>query len=214
MLLDCHAHNKPYSLTRIVSLSQEMLTQNSRPQGFFSAGVHPWEIKNVDVLWEKVLELTLDDRCLAIGETGIDRLTPELNKQIDILMHHFDLAQKRQKPILVHCVRSHADFMEIGKNLNWSLPIIWHDFKGHEKIFIETIKHFPSSFFSLSPRSMRKDNHFIPHDRLLIESDEFLDVDFNNHLDHLASQRKMSLEEFKGLIHKNCKLVFNRVAEE
>ncbi|MDX1807918.1 MAG: TatD family hydrolase [Sulfurospirillaceae bacterium] len=76
---------------------------------FYAAGIHPYHTDGYD---ESVLkEYLKDDRCIAVGECGLDyfRLPDneeekEKVKQVqrDIFAKHIDLAKELNKPLIVH----------------------------------------------------------------------------------------------------------------
>jgi len=89
MYLDCHTHrnfNENYSIVNLRG-------SNSKSSSFFySFGFHPWEVELCQQSWTD-LELNLqDNKCLALGEVGLDKLKgplleiqiSRLNKQLEI----------------------------------------------------------------------------------------------------------------------------------
>ncbi len=83
MYLDCHTHrnfNENYSIVNLRG-------SNSKISSFFySFGFHPWEVEVCQQSWTD-LELHLqDNKCLALGEVGLDKLKgPLLEIQISRL---------------------------------------------------------------------------------------------------------------------------------
>jgi len=93
---------------------------------FYAVGFHP---KYAEKFEKEMLEEYLtDERCIAIGEFGLDyaRLskeyeirTPIIQKQKEVVVEHLEFALKYQKPIIIH-IRdkdgynmAHDDFLEI-----------------------------------------------------------------------------------------------------
>ena len=76
---------------------------------FFSAGIHPHEAKAVPADYIRQLEdLARDDaKCVAIGEIGLDydkrivQTTPKPWQQ-DVFYRLLELAQKYDKPVVIH----------------------------------------------------------------------------------------------------------------
>jgi len=172
---DFHTHqqNVPNSLFNVV------LNNNETPpeEGHFCAGLHPWFELNDQYISElkKVLE---NPRCLAIGETGLDRVRKEnFEEQIDYFKHHIDLAKIFNKPIVLHCVKAYQDVLQIMNSTKIDLPIVFHDYNGDTQTTERLLKE-ENVFFSYGDK-LFKDNSkghqslkTIPLSRLLIETDD------------------------------------------
>ena len=86
------------------------------PNIYFAAGVHPYNIDEYD---EKVLrEFLKDDRCIAVGECGLDyfrlpddKMDKEKNKnrQKEIFAKQIQLAVELNKPLIVHIRDANED---------------------------------------------------------------------------------------------------------
>ncbi|HJP90238.1 MAG TPA: TatD family hydrolase [Candidatus Limnocylindrales bacterium] len=73
-----------------------------------AVGVHPHDAAKVDAAqWARIAHLALDDRVLAIGETGLDydRVFSPIPDQLDNLRRNLALALETGKPAILH-VRS------------------------------------------------------------------------------------------------------------
>lgn len=95
------------------------------PQAAFSVGLHP---KSCSKQWEKEFEKIIDcgkhPNCWAIGECGLDVFskTP-LALQKTIFEQHILLANRLQKPVVIHCVRLHSDLISFAKKTETALII-------------------------------------------------------------------------------------------
>ncbi len=93
-------------------------------------GIHPWHIDDISDSWDTILEYYLNENPrLWVGECGIDRLkNPNITKQLNIFNTCVKLANKYNRPLIVHSVK--AD--EILKPLLKDLPkrTIFHSFTG------------------------------------------------------------------------------------
>jgi TatD DNase family protein len=77
------------------------------PAVFASVGIHPQEAAsaNSEAL-DKMTRLALDERCIAIGEIGLDYYhfdNPDVPTQQEAFIAQMRLAGKLRKPILIHC---------------------------------------------------------------------------------------------------------------
>ncbi len=77
------------------------------PTIFASAGIHPQEAASATPeALEKLARLVMDERCIAIGEIGLDYYhfdNPEIPVQQEAFIAQMRLAAKVRKPIVIHC---------------------------------------------------------------------------------------------------------------
>lgn len=77
------------------------------PTVFASAGIHPQEAASATPeALEKLARLVMDERCIAIGEIGLDYYhfdNPEIPVQQEAFIAQMRLAAKVRKPIVIHC---------------------------------------------------------------------------------------------------------------
>lgn len=124
--IDIHTHNSSEATTtwQLHNLfpEQEAITNP------FSVGIHPWYIADN---WQKQMQCVATKAslksCVAIGECGFDTMikTP-LSLQKEVFETHIEIANKLQKPLLVHCVKAYDELLKIRKKIK--VPIILHDF--------------------------------------------------------------------------------------
>lgn len=120
-------------------------------------GVHPWYIHDAENDWYQTLEhLIQENRSAWIGECGIDRLkNPNTSEQIEIFKQHIKLAQKYNRPLVVHAVK--ADM--IMRDLFFLLPqrTIFHSFTGSLEWGKEVQKH--GFYIGLNQSVLHKKNN-------------------------------------------------------
>jgi TatD DNase family protein len=77
------------------------------PTIFASAGIHPQEAASATPeALKKLAMLAKDDRCIAVGEIGLDYYhfdNPEIPVQQEAFIAQMRLAAKVRKPIVIHC---------------------------------------------------------------------------------------------------------------
>ncbi len=77
------------------------------PQVFASAGIHPQEAAHAgSEALEKLAALTARERCVAVGEIGLDYYhfdNPDIATQREAFIAQMGIAAKLRKPILIHC---------------------------------------------------------------------------------------------------------------
>lgn len=75
----------------------------------YALGAHPWFLPGVDQAPELAAYLqqaSADPQLVAIGETGLDGLRPNMALQQQWLLWHLQQAQRLSLPVIVHCVRA------------------------------------------------------------------------------------------------------------
>ncbi|NUQ80517.1 MAG: TatD family hydrolase [Bacteroidetes bacterium] len=176
-LTDVHSHFPAagFKGIRIFNWNPE---HSSPSDGWFSAGLHPWNVENPSAgdWWKSVLSVVVEPRCLAIGETGIDRYRPiPVPLQTEWFTRHLSLARETGKPLIVHNVRGHQDLIPLLKKSPH--PVVLHGFRGNESVTSQWLR-LPSVWFSAGSILLRAGSdqqasfRMIPRHRLLLESDD------------------------------------------
>lgn len=100
-------------------------------EGCFTYGIHPWEVENNPDL--SFLETLLkENRIVAIGETGIDRLHKDtVAIQIECFEKHILLSEQYQKPLIIHNVKATSDILKLYKKHHPKQAWIIHGFNGN-----------------------------------------------------------------------------------
>ena len=135
--VDIHSHTAKTAddLIQIVNLDLE----RPRPeQGYYSYGIHPWELDKADFQLEEELAL-LEERLqspnvLALGEAGLDKMHKEsFEQQIAVFERQIELSETLQKPMILHDVKSHNEILALRKKHRAKQPWILHGFNGTEQ---------------------------------------------------------------------------------
>ncbi len=172
--MDAHTH-RHQAAAHLYVLSSTELTSGLTQTKFFCAGIHTWHVTKHT--FDQVERLSAQNGCVAIGETGLDRLHPDWSLQIELFHQHAELAERLGKPLVVHVVRASSDLMHYLKHHRPTVPWLWHDFTGPLEALPKLLKLHPGLYFSMSPRGVARKNfnelwNAIPHDRRLLESDD------------------------------------------
>lgn len=134
--IDIHTHSgapRPDAVLCIDPVETPFLPDGD---GFLSVGIHPWNADKADSETWMRLERWLDDeRVVAIGEIGIDRLRgPRIEIQVDVFAAQIDMARSRGLPVVIHCVRAFDLLLAVRKKMNPTVGdgIQWilHGFRG------------------------------------------------------------------------------------
>ena len=208
MWIDLHTHqsNNKENVLEIVNLFPEDKTPKN---GYYSVGIHPWYIEND---WQNQFDLVVQksqsNRCLAIGECGLDKLsnTP-INIQKEVLIAHVQLADSLEKPIIIHCVRAYQELIEVKQKLQVKTPMIIHGFAKNKKLAKQLLQQgFYLSFGKMLMNHPNAQKAFIdcPNGCIFLETD-----DANIHIQDIYHQaEKLKKEELKNQLINNVNRVF------
>ena len=179
----------------------------------YSIGIHPWNINNERLASDlKTIEDKLQlKECLALGECGLDkRIEVPMVLQIEVFEKQIALAEKYQKPLVLHLVAAFDELIEIKKRLKISVPIIIHGFSKNEQIAKQLIANgFYLSFgkYLLRNPELKEVFQFVPKDKFFLETDT-IEETLEEVYALAASYKNMTLAEMKALIEQNWKSVF------
>ena len=175
-----------------------LCANDNRVYGAF--GIHPWFINDIDDEFGKHLEsLLLSNPKYMVGEIGLDKYKPDMDKQIEIFIKQFDIAVNLKRNVFLHCVGAWDKMLHILKQYNQSfLPkIIVHGFNENDDILRKLLK-YENVFFSVSKNYVYSENSCIeqiPNNRILIETDGKKDVllkDVLNKIIDIKDNKNMS----------------------
>lgn len=208
-MTDCHTHRlsaDPESF--LYSVSKPAMP----PEGvFFSAGVHPMFADSSDIPLP-FLDLFRSERCLAIGECGLDRRAAlALEKQEELFLRHADAAEELGKPLVIHSVRTRQEMIRLRKKRQPSVPWIVHGCRGTAA----RLQEWADAGFILSfgegllrEASLLEDFfRSLPGESILMETDES-DLSPDVLYSVAASCRRMNREEFTAMVERNYRRIF------
>lgn len=178
-LIDIHTHNSSSNEANAFCLKNIILPDQVVPnEGFYSAGWHPWFIKehSLNEIEQKLTLVCPMPQIIAVGECGLDRaINLPMNIQTEVFELHLHQAKELHKPLIVHAVRSYSDILQLLKKHHFQLPIIFHNYSGNEQQTKQFLKFNPYFSFGESVKKNRKMVRIInaiPADRLFLETDE------------------------------------------
>lgn len=179
----------------------------------YSIGIHPWHIAanrletDLRLIDEK---LALPD-CLALGECGLDkRIEIPLLLQQEVFEQQILLAEKHQKPLVLHCVAAFQEVIEIKNRLKVSVPIIIHGFSKNEQTAKQLIDNgFYLSFGKYLLRNPELKEVFlsVPNHRFFLETDT-VEESLEEVYALAASYKAVSIEKIKNMVKGNFEKVF------
>jgi TatD DNase family protein len=179
----------------------------------YSIGIHPWYIDESRLASDLQIinkKLALPN-CLALGECGLDkRIEIAMEIQKEVFIKQIVLAEKHQKPVVLHCVAAFQEIIQIKKEQNVTVPMIIHGFSKNE----QTAKHLIDNGFYISfgkyllmNPELKSVFQSVPNNRIFLETDT-VEESIEEVYTLAAAYKEMSIEEMKELINQNFENVF------
>lgn len=159
------------------SLSSQKLAR-AHNSVFFTAGIHPHYADEANAgAFEKISELLKDEKCVALGEIGLDYhydFSPR-DRQKEVFDYQMKLAAKADKPVCIHDREAHGDVFSIVCD-NPDTRGMMHSYSGSKESAREYVKRgwyisFSGSLTFKNAVNLREVCAAVPEDRLLLETD-------------------------------------------
>ena len=205
-IIDVHTHHK--RCNAVINAS----ARDFSPQAgyYYSVGIHPWEIKDIDI--EEAFNAVANAACncsqiIAIGECGLDAVidTP-LEEQIFVLEKHITLSESLNKPLILHCVRRTAEIIHLHNKYSPKMPWILHGFRGNINV-LANVLNTPNIYISIGEKFNAEAVKSIPADRLLLETDES-ELAINAICENVAIARNESVQDLRTIVNQNIVKIF------
>lgn len=180
---------------------------------FYSIGIHPWSI--VEERMEADLQFMAskinEKGCLALGECGLDkRIEIPLDLQQLVFEKQLALAEKHQKPIVIHCVAAFTELIAIKKWMDISVPMIVHGFSKNEvvaKTLLDQGFYLSFGKYLLRNPALESVFKFIPNDRFFLETDT-IEEGIQTVYAMAAQYKNIPLETLQNIIQQNFNTIF------
>ena len=163
--------------------SREAIAQAKSHDRMYSAvGIHPSDTRFLSDPKSEIAEirsLILDksNKCVALGEIGLDYHYPETDKEKQ--MHYFEeqmlLAEELSIPVVIHDRESHEDVMTVIRR-HPNVKGVLHSFSGSREMALELVKlgwyiSFSGTLTFTNARKPKEVATALPKDKVLIETD-------------------------------------------
>lgn len=134
VFINTHTHSQVYDAkVELVNLS---LNATDKPN-YYSYGLHPWHLEK-ETCYEQLETLrrvAYEQRCLAIGECGLDKLSGvDFDLQQELFIEQIKLANLISKPLIIHCVKAFNELINCLNLNDNKVPVIIHGFNNNENI--------------------------------------------------------------------------------
>ncbi|MFW6327792.1 MAG: TatD family hydrolase [Bacteroidota bacterium] len=211
--IDIHTHklSNNNNILTIHNLLPGELSYNE--ENLFSAGLHPWYIKEN---WKsQVLEIEKylsKKNVIAVGECGLDKLKgPSLALQVEVFNYQDEIANHFKKPMIIHCVKAYDVILSERKKKKEKTNWIIHGFNSSPEMAFQLIEL--DCYLSLGENALNNQSKLreslqdLPLDNLFLETDEN-NLTIEDLYYQLAGAKNISLEKLSGNIKKNFMNVF------
>jgi TatD DNase family protein len=212
LLIDIHTHGTGVyeGITRVRNFfPADIPLVDASPHERYSCGIHPWFILETDIQksFEDILGMKDDQRFVALGEAGLDRLAKtSLVEQVKVLEAHIELSERLNKPLIIHCVKAFPELIQLRKSIHPSSDWIVHGFRHNERLANDLVS--AGFYLSFGPALLNSTNPVreymgsLPLDRLFFETD-----DTGKNIEHLYLEASTILEipmdQLTSRIHEN-----------
>ncbi len=109
------------------------------PFAYMAVGCHPNCVAEMDEQkFNAISEMLLEDKVVAIGETGLDYAHEKSSEQKELQKYWFerfiDLSIRNHKPLVIHCREAYEELIDILKKYKLNeMPGVIHCFSGNEE---------------------------------------------------------------------------------
>lgn len=174
--LDFHTHRQGVD-ENVVALVN-YFPQERKTEGLGSIGLHPAYLQEEtwQTAFEQVETYARAVSIKTIGETGLDKICgTDWGLQTIVFEHHIALAERLQKPMVLHCVRAYQEVLALQKKHRPRMAWVFHGFNKNKDLAQALTQH--SCYLSLGtalirqPDKMRLVLQNLPLDRLFLETD-------------------------------------------
>lgn len=210
LFCDIHTHQTESAGDRLVIVNKSVDLNQAPcflPGCYYSYGIHPWYITDVDRQMARLAEGLLDPAVVALGEAGLDKYAKQpMSRQVDVFERQASLSEELGKPLVIHCVKAWDELLAIKKSVNPRMPWVIHGFRGNRNLAGQLIsKGFFLSFGALfNPEALA----VAYPNSLLTETDESA-VEIADVYQRIAADLSVSIEALSWVVRANVKSVFS-----
>ena len=148
------------------------------PFMYYAAGIHPEELdKYSEEAFERIRKLAEGEKCVAIGEIGLDYYWDDTKKEAQkaLFVRQIELALSLSKPVIVHDREAHGDSLEIIRAYG-ELRGVFHCFSGSAEMAKELLRRgwylgFDGPITYKNAKRAPEVAAITPLDRIVVETD-------------------------------------------
>jgi TatD DNase family protein len=174
--INIHTHSSVKN-SNVLEIVNQYPNSFDASTAYFSVGIHPWYIDEAS--WQQELRIIEEKlqlpNCLALGECGLDkRREIPLELQLKVFEAQLLLAEKHNKPVVIHCVAAFQELIAIKQTLNITVPLVIHGYSKNEQLAQQLLNQgFYLSFGKYLIKNPELESVFkgMPDDRFFLETD-------------------------------------------
>jgi TatD DNase family protein len=188
-LADVVARAESAGLERVVTIGTDAATSRTNiglaerfPLLRAAVGIQPNHVAEAQPGdWDVILELVKHSKCVAIGETGLDRYWDRspFPLQEEYFARHLALSRQVSKPVVIHCREAEADVVRMLRaefDARGPIAGVMHSFSGDAATANACLEmglyiSFAGMVTYKNAEDLRRVAATIPLDRLLVETD-------------------------------------------
>ena len=178
-----------------------------------SMGLHPRYLDNYALQLNELVNHAPHPNVLAIGECGLDRLCDtDWELQLAAFTQQIQLANRLQKPLIIHCVRAFDELLQTFARQKPLVPVIIHGYNKKDSIARKLLAN--GYYLSFGAALLHDSNPAIailkniPGAQFFLETDD-AEVQIADIYANAAAIRETTVEAIILQVQQNFKNVFN-----
>jgi len=218
IIFNLHTHH-PTRQPDLVEVENLYFGQESTGHHLYqSVGLHPWHLSDIALPEAKawLMEQSTRPEVVAIGETGLDKVTDTpMEIQIAAFQLCIEVAQTRQMPLIIHCVRAYEEVLlqlKTAFEAGITVPVIFHGFNKGPEVAQMLLR--AGCYLSFGAALLDERSHAgtslqqTPADRFFLETD-VAQVSIKTIYDRAAALRAVSRGVLEAQVWGNRECLFN-----
>lgn len=208
--IDIHTHQKTRD-SNVFAITNQIIGREETLDSICSTGIHPWYIDNIQLQYDELQRTLINPNVLAVGECGLDKVcSTAWEVQIQVFRKQIQLANAIDKPLIIHCVRAYEEVLQLLKEENNKVPILFHGVNKKYPLIQSLIKQ--NHYVSLGAFIL--DGHHddtiknIDLTKFFLETDN-KSTDIVDIYSYFCRVRNMSIEQLKSQLVQNLSKAFN-----
>ena len=160
------------------------ISQAKKYSGMYTAlGIHPGDCRFItdtpEVAVEEIKGLILngENKCVALGEIGLDYHYPDTDKELQLEYFHrqMTLAEELSIPVVIHDRDAHGDVLEVIRTYP-NVKGVLHSFSGSAEMAEELVNRgyyisFSGTLTFTNAKKPKEVAEIVPMDKILVETD-------------------------------------------
>jgi len=215
MFINAHTHHLENANVKLLEIFNQYPWDFIENDSHYSIGIHPIFINLSNPIDDlKIIEKHISQKkCLAIGEIGLDKISSiDFEVQIEVFKTQLHLAEKYKIPVIIHCVRSYQEILNIKKELNLSIPFIFHGFNKNQQLAQQIISN--NCMLSFGKNLLQNPNlqtifANLSEENFFLENDDS-QIPIEEIYSKAAEIRNTSVEAIQKIIQNNFNRIFKK----